>query len=198
MYRRSEQYQFATASRSSQPVVVPHFTSRRSSINDLIEKFEVPKSRPAASLQQSYKYLREMGAQNGEAVFYDDNEDVIYASRNGNGYHHVHHESTDHIEEVLSAGPQNRAARALLPIWLRFIRPTLETLAIAPLPLFFSLTGTAIFALIVIFLMPRGFSQLLLYPGFRLLFGTLYPAYASYKAVKTKNVKEYVSREFVF
>ncbi len=31
------------------------------------------------------------------------------------------------------------------------------------------------------------------YNGFRLVFGTLYPAYASYKAVKTKNVKEYVS-----
>ncbi|XP_068610400.1 receptor expression-enhancing protein 3 [Brachionichthys hirsutus] len=28
--------------------------------------------------------------------------------------------------------------------------------------------------------------------GFRLVFGTLYPAYYSYKAVKTKNVKEYV------
>lgn len=27
----------------------------------------------------------------------------------------------------------------------------------------------------------------------RLVFGLLYPAYASYKAVKTKNVKEYVS-----
>lgn len=26
-----------------------------------------------------------------------------------------------------------------------------------------------------------------------LAFGTLYPAYSSYKAVKTKNVKEYVS-----
>ncbi|CAF93911.1 unnamed protein product, partial [Tetraodon nigroviridis] len=26
-----------------------------------------------------------------------------------------------------------------------------------------------------------------------LVFGTLYPAYYSYKAVKTKNVKEYVS-----
>lgn len=29
----------------------------------------------------------------------------------------------------------------------------------------------------------------------RLIFGTLYPAYSSYKAVKTKNVKEYVSEQ---
>lgn len=28
---------------------------------------------------------------------------------------------------------------------------------------------------------------------FRLVFGMLYPAYASYKAVKTKNIREYVS-----
>lgn len=30
----------------------------------------------------------------------------------------------------------------------------------------------------------------------RLVFGTLYPAYYSYKAVKSKNVKEYVSMDF--
>lgn len=28
---------------------------------------------------------------------------------------------------------------------------------------------------------------------FRLVFGTLYPAYSSYKAVKSKDVREYVS-----
>lgn len=41
----------------------------------------------------------------------------------------------------------------------------------------------------------RGFTMthVLVYSPFRLVFGTLYPAYASYKAVRTKSVKEYVS-----
>jgi len=33
----------------------------------------------------------------------------------------------------------------------------------------------------------------IIYQCFKLSFATLYPAYASYKAVKTKNVKDYVS-----
>lgn len=31
------------------------------------------------------------------------------------------------------------------------------------------------------------------YSVFRLVFGTLYPAYSSYKAVKSRDLKEYVS-----
>lgn len=41
---------------------------------------------------------------------------------------------------------------------------------------------------------PFFFSKPELSPFCSLAFGTLYPAYSSYKAVKTKNVKEYVSK----
>lgn len=56
-----------------------------------------------------------------------------------------------------------------------------------------SLTGVGLVTALAAALLPRPFAYMLLYPAFRLLFGTLYPAYASYKAVRTKDVKEYVS-----
>lgn len=44
-----------------------------------------------------------------------------------------------------------------------------------------------------IILLPVFVLESVFYPVFRLLFGVLYPAYASYKAVRTRDVKKYVS-----
>lgn len=68
----------------------------------------------------------------------------------------------------------------------------LEVLQGFPLPRL-SLTTACLCFIAVIFISPRPCVQNILFPVFRLSFGTLYPAYASYKAVRTKNVKEYVS-----
>lgn len=60
-------------------------------------------------------------------------------------------------------------------------------------PFFSSINGAGLSTLTCAFFLPRILCENILYPIFRLILGTLYPAYASYKAVRNKDVKDDVS-----
>lgn len=55
---------------------------------------------------------------------------------------------------------------------------------------FFSIEAAVFLGLV---LLPVFVLESVFYPIFRLLFGVLYPAYSSYKAIRTKDLKKYVS-----
>lgn len=55
---------------------------------------------------------------------------------------------------------------------------------------FYSLEASLFLGIV---LLPVFVLESVFYPVFRLVFGVLYPAYASYKAVRTRDVKKYVS-----
>lgn len=77
--------------------------------------------------------------------------------------------------------------RCQLDLFQRFVGILLS------FPFLASVNGAGFTTLTCAFFLPRFLCEHILYPIFRLLFGTLYPAYASYKAVRNKDVKEYVS-----
>lgn len=60
------------------------------------------------------------------------------------------------------------------------------------MPFFSAINRIGVIMIPSVFFLPRIVTQTVLYPVFRLIFGTLYPAYASYKAVRNKEVKDYV------
>lgn len=55
-----------------------------------------------------------------------------------------------------------------------------------------SVMSFGLISLVAVFLSPRSFTERALYPGFRLIFSVIYPAYRSFKAVRNKNLKEYL------
>ncbi|KXJ71860.1 hypothetical protein RP20_CCG019524 [Aedes albopictus] len=185
-------------------------------VSSLINKFEVrnyPKnSRMAAPEPDEELYVRRRipSAANGRerhvylndsAVFYDSVESVppnvrfrtrygyndSLSSLNESDYGGGAYDSTveEYQDEPLPISKEQVASS------LSRFGAILQMLSKIPFPRM-SVTGMGLCSLVAIFICPRTLGSNILFPGFRLLFGTLYPAYASYKAVRTKNVKEYV------
>lgn len=154
----------------------PDLRNKRN-LNHLMRKFESCETDMPDIYElknnEAYKRIHTNGMTNGD-INYDSNYSDSGYSRNES------YISSDDFEE-------KKCFKSLTKLAM-----FMEMLSNLSLPRM-SFTGMGICSLIAIFISPRACVQSILFPGFRLLFGTLYPAYASYKAVRTKNVKEYVS-----
>lgn len=158
----------------------PDFRNKRN-INHLMRKFESNETAMPEIYElknnEAYKRIHTNGIANGD-VYYDSNFSDSGYSRN---------ESYISSDDDGKFYEEKKCFKSLTKLAM-----FMEMLSKLSLPRM-SFTGMGICSLIAIFISPRACVQNILFPGFRLLFGTLYPAYASYKAVRTKNVKEYVS-----
>ncbi|XP_055592501.1 uncharacterized protein LOC129744131 [Uranotaenia lowii] len=180
----------------------------------LINKFEVrnyPKNRKMAVMPQfddSEVFVRARRRNSRDPPIYVNDSGVFYESNDGlpqtrfrNRY--TFNESlsslneSDYggyepmIDEYRSEEPPQIINKQQVASSLSRFGAILQMLSKIPFPRL-SVTGLGLCSLVAIFICPRTIGANVLFPGFRLLFGTLYPAYASYKAVRTKNVKEYV------
>lgn len=93
----------------------------------------------------------------------------------------------DHVVAKSRSVPSRICQRSCIDYLYRWLFILLK------IPFFSSINRAGLATLSCTFFLPRFISQLILYPIFRLIFGTLYPAYASYKAVRSKKENEYVS-----
>ncbi|XP_055595670.1 uncharacterized protein LOC129746169 isoform X4 [Uranotaenia lowii] len=180
----------------------------------LINKFEVrnyPKNSKMAAMPQfddSEVFVRARRRNSRDPPIYVNDSGVFYESNDGlpqtrfrNRY--TFNESlsslneSDYggyepmIDEYRSEEPPQIINKQQVASSLSRFGAILQMLSKIPFPRL-SVTGLGLCSLVAIFICPRTIGANVLFPGFRLLFGTLYPAYASYKAVRTKNVKEYV------
>lgn len=82
-------------------------------------------------------------------------------------------------------------AKEFIKQLLHKISALLEMISKFPFPRM-SVVSFGLTSLLAVFIAPRSFTERVLYPGFKIIFTIIYPAYRSFKAVRNKNLKEYL------
>jgi len=156
-------------------------------INELINRFEVP-STPTEDFRDDLSYLRAAAAgirmhgggedRNKSSLMKYNNNDKYYAS------------GEFRKSNATMVNAFEMAKQFIAGMLLRF-SSLLELVSKFPFPRM-SVMSFGLTSLLAVFICPRSFTERALYPAFRILFAIIYPAYRSFKAVRNKNLKEYL------
>lgn len=158
-------------------------------INELINRFEPPDD--DFDMAENVKYVKVTRPQ-GKMMYpvhdeheeaYDDENSLIkyndkYFNRN----------KKRNSGKMTNAKEMTKQTIAMV---LSRISGFLEMVSKFPFPRM-SVMSFGLTSLLAIFICPRSFTERALYPGFKILFSIIYPAYRSFKAVRNKNLKEYL------
>ncbi|XP_070508236.1 uncharacterized protein [Chironomus tepperi] len=161
---------------------------RNSNINDLINRFEVTNTDDfdmTENVRQPQSYVRVNRMQNGDENFgNDENRSIVRAYSN-----------TNNIDSAVFVRRTTNVSMSVVKEFIKQllfrISAILEMISRFPFPRM-SVMSFGLTSLLAVFIAPRGFTDKVLYPGFKILFTIIYPAYRSFKAVRNKNLKEYL------
>jgi TB2/DP1, HVA22 family len=146
-------------------------------INDLINKFEVPEPGECVKPENLRYNMRGKPMYDDEQL-YDENRIVRAYQRNNAAYGSSMHNAKQVTKQTIVS-------------MLYRIGSFLEMLSKLPFPRM-SVMSFGLTSLLTIFMCPRGFTERALYPGFRIIFSIIYPAYRSFKAIRNKDIHEYL------
>jgi len=159
---------------------------RTANINDLINRFEVTNNDDfdmTENVRQPQSYVRVNRMQNDDENFGNDENRSIVRAYNTN--------KIDSSVFVRRTNVSMSGAKEFIKQLLYRISALLEMISRFPFPRM-SVMSFGLTSLLTVFIAPRSFTDKVLYPGFKILFTIIYPAYRSFKAVRNKNLKEYL------
>lgn len=153
-------------------------------LNDLINRFEMTNDSDDFDMAENVKYAarRKFKMQSGDENFGNDQNRSLMKY------------TSDRLFDrdiFVRQAPTMSGAKEFVKQLLQKISALLEMISKFPFPRM-SVMSFGLTSLLAVFLAPKSFTERVLYPGFKILFTIIYPAYRSFKAVRNKNLKEYL------
>lgn len=164
---------------------------RRSSVNmnELINRFEPPED--DFDMAENVKYVKVIRPQGKLYPVHNEHEEATYDDENSLIKYNDKYFNRNKKRNIGKMTNAKEITKQTVAIILSRISSLLEMVSKFPFPRM-SVMSFGLTSLLAIFICPRSFTERALYPGFKILFSVIYPAYRSFKAVRNKNLKEYL------